>query len=131
MAAALMLQTAGFASAQEREIVPLRILEALHMDGVLDEGIWQNALAASGFTQQRPDEGQPATSGPRFGLLYDEQTLYVGVWAYDSDPSRIIATQMARDGVPGRRRLLPDHSGHVHGPAERHSLRHQPRRRPL
>ncbi|MDE2729545.1 MAG: hydrolase, partial [Gemmatimonadota bacterium] len=92
------MQTAGTASAQEREIVPLRILEALHMDGVLDEGVWQNALAASGFTQQRPDEGQPATERTEVRVLYDEQTMYIGVWAYDSDPSQIIATQMARDG---------------------------------
>lgn len=98
MAAVLTLHTAGSASAQEREIVPLRILEALHMDGVLDEGIWQNALAASGFTQQRPDEGQPASERTEVRILYDEQTLYIGVWAYDSDPSQIIATQMARDG---------------------------------
>ena len=98
LAALLAMQPAGSASAQEREIVPLRILEALHMDGVLDEGIWQNALAASGFTQQRPDEGQPATERTEVRILYDEQTLYIGVWAYDSDPSQIIATQMARDG---------------------------------
>ncbi|MDE0003302.1 MAG: hypothetical protein OXQ29_11460, partial [Rhodospirillaceae bacterium] len=101
LATLLAVQTispAGSASAQEREIVPLRILEALHMDGVLDEGVWQNALAASGFTQQRPDEGQPATERTEVRVLYDEQTLYIGVWAYDSDPSRIIATQMARDG---------------------------------
>ena len=98
MVALLSMQTAGTASAQERELVPLRILESLHMDGVLDEGIWQNALAASGFTQQRPDEGQPSSERTEVRVLYDEQTLYIGVWAYDSDPSQIIATQMARDG---------------------------------
>ena len=98
MVALLSMQSAGTASAQERELVPLRILESLHMDGVLDEGIWQNALAASGFTQQRPDEGQPSTERTEVRVLYDEQTLYIGVWAYDSDPSQIIATQMARDG---------------------------------
>lgn len=88
----------GKASAQERELVPLRILESLHMDGVLDEDTWQNALAASGFTQQRPDEGRPASERTEVRFLYDEETLYIGVWAYDSDPSQIIATQMQRDG---------------------------------
>ena len=88
----------GSASAQERELVPLRILESLHMDGVLDEDTWQNALAASGFTQQRPDEGRPASERTEVRFLYDEETLYIGVWAYDSDPSQIIATQMQRDG---------------------------------
>ncbi len=88
----------GTASAQDRELVPLRILESLHMDGVLDEDIWQNALAASGFTQQRPDEGQPASERTEVRVLYNEQTLYIGLWAYDSDPAQIIATQMARDG---------------------------------
>ena len=92
------LLAAGPASAQEREMVPLRILESLHMDGVLDEDTWQNALAASGFTQQRPDEGRPATERTEVRVLYDEETLYIGLWAYDSDPSQIIATQMQRDG---------------------------------
>ena len=92
------LLTGGVATAQDRELVPLRILESLHMDGVLDEDTWQNALAASGFTQQRPDEGRPASERTEVRVLYDEETLYIGLWAYDSDPSQIIATQMQRDG---------------------------------
>jgi len=92
------MQTAGSASAQEREIVPLRILESLHMDGVLDEGIWQNALAASGFTQQRPDEGQSATERTEVRIAYDEDALYFGFMFFDSEPDRIRRDVLHRGG---------------------------------
>ncbi len=97
--ACLLILSAGEnALAQERELVPLRIMESPRMDGVPDEEIWKKAMPASGFTQQRPDEGSPASERTEVRVLYDEQTLYIGVWAFDSDPSGIIATQMARDG---------------------------------
>jgi len=30
-------------------------------------------------------------------LVYDEDALYIGVHCYDSEPKRILATQMSRD----------------------------------
>ncbi|HKB16812.1 MAG TPA: DUF5916 domain-containing protein, partial [Planctomycetota bacterium] len=36
-------------------------------------------------------------------FLYEERTLYIGIWCFDSDPGGIVATQMRRDA-----RLDPD-----------------------
>lgn len=42
-------------------------------------------------------EGVPATENTEVRVLFDEANLYIGVSCYDSDPQRIIATQMSRD----------------------------------
>ncbi|HMA47936.1 MAG TPA: hypothetical protein VKP11_12200, partial [Frankiaceae bacterium] len=35
--------------------------EPIHLDGKLDEAVWHTAPAATGFRQNQPNEGQPAT----------------------------------------------------------------------
>ncbi len=66
-------------------------------DGKLDEAFWSNALPASGFTQQSPIEGDPATEKTEVKISYDNKYLYIGVVLYDSDPSQIKAFQKRRD----------------------------------
>ncbi|MCG8373339.1 MAG: carbohydrate binding family 9 domain-containing protein, partial [Balneolales bacterium] len=66
-------------------------------DGKLDEAFWNNALPASGFTQQSPIEGDPATEKTEVKISYDNKYLYIGVVLYDSDPSQIKAFQKRRD----------------------------------
>jgi hypothetical protein len=45
--------------------------------------------------------GENPTEETEVTLLYDEDNLYIGVVAYDSEPERVIGTQMARDGSLG------------------------------
>jgi hypothetical protein len=71
----------------------------LQVDGVLDEEVWQGPPTASGFRQQEPLEGTPATERTEVWVLYDQSTLYVGVMAYDSDPDAVIARVLQRDRV--------------------------------
>jgi hypothetical protein len=68
------------------------------IDGVLDEPIWRTAGTIGDLTQRQPDEGRSPTQRTDITLLYDRDSLYVGVVAYDSEPQRVIGTQMARDG---------------------------------
>src|SRR5688572_28350083 len=72
--------------------------EAITIDGVLDEPIWRAAPTIGVLTQRTPDEGRPPTERTDVTLLYDRDYLYVGVVAHDSEPHRVIGTQMARDG---------------------------------
>lgn len=92
----LLMTTSLFA--QDRSIQPLRITEELELDGILNESFWQDGSSANGFTQQRPDDGQPATERTEVRVVYNDQMLYIGLWAFDSKPAQIIATQMRRDG---------------------------------
>jgi hypothetical protein len=67
------------------------------IDGRVDDEVWGRATPFTGFVQQDPVEGAPATENTEVRVLIDRQNLYVGVVAYDSDPSRIVFTQSKRD----------------------------------
>ena len=69
----------------------------LRVDGLLDEAEWRDAPYASGFRQQEPFEGQPATEITEVRVLFDDATLYVGVLARDRSPEDVIARILQRD----------------------------------
>src|SRR5688572_26164850 len=76
----------------------VRIDTPPRLDGVLDESIYRTLTPISGFVQQEPSEGEPATEPTLVWLLYDDRFLYVAARCRDSQPSRIIANDMRRDG---------------------------------
>ena len=80
-------------------IEPVRVESGPEINGRLDEEIWQQASIIKNFVQQEPSEGEPATEQTIVRLLYDAQTLYIGVEAYDSEPTGIIATEKRRDSM--------------------------------
>ncbi|MDZ7718412.1 MAG: DUF5916 domain-containing protein [Balneolaceae bacterium] len=83
----------------KKEIRALRLenTEKFIFDGKVDEEFWKRVPAATGFRQQEPNEGDPATEKTEVRIAYDDEYLYMGVILYDSDPSRIKATQRRRD----------------------------------
>ena len=68
------------------------------IDGRVTEAVWQRVEPLSDFTQQDPQEGQPATERTEVRLLFTATHLYVGLICFDRDPSAIIRTQSRRDG---------------------------------
>lgn len=70
---------------------------AVAVDGTLDEAAWQTAPKQSGFTQRTPKDGAKAAFDTSFAVLYDDDALYVGVWATDPDPSKIGRVLARRD----------------------------------
>src|SRR5262249_43681702 len=72
--------------------------EAPTIDGDPSEAVWQKAEAIDEFYQVDPDPGQPGSQPTIARFLYDENNLYVAIYAYDSEPDKIIATVKARDG---------------------------------
>ena len=73
----------------------------LRIDGLLDETDWRDAPSASGFRQQEPFEGEPATEITEVRVLFDDATLYVGVLARDRSPDEVIARILQRDKLMG------------------------------
>ncbi|MDH4064168.1 MAG: carbohydrate binding family 9 domain-containing protein [Acidobacteriota bacterium] len=67
------------------------------IDGRVDDEAWQAIEPFGDFIQQDPREGAPATEKTEVRVLMDGKNLYVGVIAYDSDPSKIVFTQSKRD----------------------------------
>jgi hypothetical protein len=67
------------------------------LDGLLTESAWAEAQTIGEIRQREPHPGETASERTDVRLLFDEQNIYVGVMCFDSEPGRIIATQMARD----------------------------------
>lgn len=80
-----------------RRLRAIRTEEEIHVDGVLSEQSWKLAPAATGFLQEEPNEGTPASERTEVRVLYNDKYLYVGIWAFDSDPGRINARELTRD----------------------------------
>ena len=74
-----------------------RVVEAVHLDGRLDEHFWDTADSISEFRQREPDEGAPCSERTVVKLVRDRDALYVGVRAYDSNVHGIRGTQLRRD----------------------------------
>ncbi len=70
------------------------------IDGQLDENVWKTARPATGFVQNAPLAGHPASERTEVRILYDDVALYVGAWLLDSDPGGIIAGETRRDASP-------------------------------
>lgn len=71
------------------------------IDGLLDDATWQDAPVLDAFTQVNPIDGDPPSERTEVRLLYDADTLYLGVRCFDSEPDRIVARSMARDAGHG------------------------------
>lgn len=71
--------------------------KAPKLDGTLNDPRWQLAAPITDFRQREPDEGQPATEKTEVRILYTRHAVYFGIHCYDSEPSRIVATELRRD----------------------------------
>jgi hypothetical protein len=67
------------------------------IDGRLNEEVWALAPAQGNFIQREPSYGAAATERTEFKILYDDKTLYFGVWVWDSDAAGIMGSEMKRD----------------------------------
>jgi hypothetical protein len=67
------------------------------IDGRLDEAAWAAAEPATGFVQQQPEPGAPASQRTEARVLYDGDALYVGMRMYDTRPDSIAAQLARRD----------------------------------
>ena len=109
--------TGGLASAQDSSPVPpagelsayegrprvkamrLEPNETISVDGRLDEPIWQRALPATGFMQQDPANGEPATERTEVRFAFSGNNLYMGVICFDSEPTKWMGNTMLRDAA--------------------------------
>ena len=96
----------GPASSENREVtaagLPLvravRVEGAPEIDGdVLGDPMWDDAEPTTGFRQSTPNEGQPASERTEVRIVYNGETLYVGVICYVRDPGTIIVSDSRRD----------------------------------
>ncbi len=108
-AAAIVAISAAHAAAQSFDIktidpetfraIALKITDAQRpaIDGRLTDEAWALATAQGNFVQREPHYGAASTERTEFRVLYDDKTLFIGVWVWDSDPAGIMGSEMKRD----------------------------------
>jgi hypothetical protein len=77
----------------------VRLGAPLRLDGRLDEAVYREIRPASDFIQTDPLDGAPATEKTELWILFDEENVYVGARMGESQPERMIVTDMRRDGA--------------------------------
>lgn len=75
----------------------VRVDRAPHMDGTLDDPIWQQASPITDFRQREPYEGLAATETTEVRILYSRNEIYFGIACRDSLVKGPVATQLRRD----------------------------------
>lgn len=90
---------AAWAQNQRPEVGAVRLGEAdaIVVDGVPDEAVWQKALPATNFLQRDPNNGQPASERTEVRVVFDQDRIILGVTCFDSEPDRLLGNQMQRD----------------------------------
>ena len=67
------------------------------IDGVPTDAAWTTTTPLTDFTQREPADGQPASEPTELRILFDEDAIYVAVWAYDSQAAAIVPGESIRD----------------------------------
>lgn len=71
------------------------------IDGIMEEGEWEDVPWGSEFVQLQPYEGKAPTQNTAFKILYDDKYLYIGFRCYDTEPDKIVRRMSRRDGFEG------------------------------
>ena len=90
-------------AAPRRTVRAVRVEQGPAVDGRMDDEVWKLAPPGGPLIGVEPVEGGEPSERTEFRVVYDDENLYIGVWCYDSEPGRIVASEMARDG-----RLMTD-----------------------
>src|SRR6266536_2706623 len=90
-------QTPMKADTLSRSIVAARVDKPPELDGTLTDAAWQDAGFINSFHQREPFERQPATEKTEVRVLYDSRFVYFGIRCFDSEPKKIVATELRRD----------------------------------
>ncbi|HEX3531795.1 MAG TPA: DUF5916 domain-containing protein [Thermoanaerobaculia bacterium] len=85
--------------AAARQLEIHRATSAIHVDGVLDEAAWKDALTIDLPYEWSPDDNVPPPVRTDFLVTYDDKYLYAAFRAYDPEPSQIRAHLMDRDAI--------------------------------
>jgi hypothetical protein len=93
----------------------VRLARAPVIDGKLDDEVWRQVPVTTGFIQNRPNEGAPASEQTEIQVAYDESALYVGARMHERDRSKIFEQLTRRDqGDDGDLLIVAIDSYHDH-----------------
>ncbi|MBA3647224.1 MAG: carbohydrate binding family 9 domain-containing protein [Chitinophagales bacterium] len=82
---------------QQQPYHPLRITNAITLDGKLDDPAWNRADVENDFMQTDPNPGADPSEKTEMRILYNDEYMYVGFRCYESEPDKIIRLGLERD----------------------------------
>ncbi len=97
---ALLLLPAAASATEELLFEARRVTRPIRLDGKLDEEAWASAPVFDRFVQTFPREGAAPSERTEVRILLDDNNLYVGVTAHDSQPATINRQLGRRDRPP-------------------------------
>ena len=77
----------------------VRLDQPLRLDGRLDDAVYARVPAMTGFIQNDPVEGAPASERTEVWILFDDEQVYLSARCWESRPDRLRATEMRRDNT--------------------------------
>jgi len=80
-------------------------IHSLKLDGKPNDPIWEKICCGDSFIQIEPNEAEKPLEKTEFKICYDDQNLYVIIFAYDKEPENIMSLISRRDDV-GRSDLV-------------------------
>jgi len=78
-----------------------RVKTDIIINGLLDDETWSLVKWQSEFKQSEPYDGDEPSQKTSFKILYDDNNLYVGIRAYDTNPDSIETRMTRRDMIDG------------------------------
>ncbi len=82
---------------QRKEAAIKRIDQDVQIDGELDESFWKECKSLSGFKQNRPVAGNPATRKTSVKIAYDDAAIYVAAEMFDERDSMSLTLSQRDD----------------------------------
>jgi len=93
--------------AQTRIAQAVRVANgSIHVDGLLDDHVWGQAVPIQDFIQKEPNEGTPPSENTQVRILYDDHALYVGARLEIRESPAIQAPLGRRDGIEDQAEYL-------------------------
>lgn len=85
----------------KKELIAQPVAESIEIDGKLDEPAWAAAGVATDFIQNFPNPGVKSGRQSKVRVLYDNTSVYVGAFLYESQRDSILRQLSSRDDDAG------------------------------
>ncbi|MCW4452084.1 carbohydrate binding family 9 domain-containing protein [Kaistella sp. BT6-1-3] len=97
----ILSQNTAKDSISRKKATAVKITKSPKIDGILDEGVWENAPSAANFIERRPNNGKPAVESLKseVKILYDDTGIYFGAVLFDNEPTKIAKELTERDNI--------------------------------
>ena len=97
----LFAMTVGYSAIAQQHpstvLMASRLNTSPKFDGLMDDPCWEQTEKITELIQREPSVGEMATEETWVAVAYDEKNLWIGLWCYQSDMSKVIAKSYQRD----------------------------------